>query len=189
MNGRWALPAVFGACSALACAGKAERDADEADRDAGPVREGRGLYSLRIETVNDDCIPPLMHGAVGLVTVTVGIESSPDGLRGAVNIPFFYQREDFISQPPPRTDVALHEPSVWDAPRGDRAECPTVNVHQEFSVLSADSDEIVIDWKWSVTGVESCPVLSWSRSCTSHRRYHLRWVRACEPVPDSSACP
>jgi hypothetical protein len=81
----------------------------------GPVHEGKGLYEPQIESLSDDCAPPLWGGDAGSVVVVVATEQAATGPRVVANIPLYDDAPDpkFTAA---RSDANLDQPMVFDRP-------------------------------------------------------------------------
>lgn len=178
------LPTVCGAMLALACGGKSGKNPDETD--VGPVHDGNGLYELRIESLSDDCTPPLWSGNAGEVVVVVATGQGAEGPRVGANIPVYSTPPDpaFMAT---RWDVDLQDPAAFEVPPSLLPGCPgEIKQRYEVTPLLADSAHIDIEFVQRTLGPASCSDVA--QYCTSRRIFHFRWLRACASNTGDLTC-
>ncbi len=132
-----------------------------------PPHQGPGIYDLTIERVADDCLPPLVEGAMGPTLVVVGNEAD----RGA-NVPLFDAGDLEVA----RQDVSFDRTRSFDVPAGLPG-CEASR-HFELAVSVANSERIEVAFTQALSGFSACPS-SVQQDCTSKRLFHFRWLKEC----------
>ena len=167
----------------VACGGSVRTD----PQPVGPVHDGVGQYTLRIERVHDDCVPASPSGDEGQVIVVVATGLGADGQSAGANIPTAAAPvgTHFEAQ---RSDIAFDRPLSIELP-SSLPGCMALR-RSESSTLAANGAGIDVEWKDTWTGLASCRAGAFSvaSDCTSDRIFHFEWLRACGPGSDVSHC-
>jgi hypothetical protein len=176
--------ALLAAVAVASCGGRSVSTEESDGEPLGPVHEGKGQYSLTIETLSSDCEPPHASGDLGRVIVYVKTSAE----HGTLTIPYFSVWPDLG---PAYWDVDLHERRAWELEIMVSPPCSELIERFEYGTLRADSESMDIEWIWSIRGVETCPgeLAIATRDCVSHQIFHFRWLRACADEVVSQSCP
>lgn len=150
------------------------------------MHPGKGQYELRIETLSDDCTPPLVSGMVGAVLVWVATGRGADGTGSGANVPI-YDESLAPSSAAARADVSLDEPIEYEV--GGWRGCPSARVRTRMTPRVANDRTIELELARTLSETESCiPSSGPLAGCTSRRVFHFRWIRGCDAESGASDC-
>ncbi len=170
---------LFAAALALGCGGRVIEEPQA-------LHDGKSQYELRIETLSDDCSPPLVSGTVGPVLVWVATERGADGSERGANIPI-YDSSLAPSSAAARADVSLDEPIEYEV--AGWSGCPSVRLRTRMTPLIVDGRTIELELERSLSGTDDCAASPGRLGgCTSRRVFHFRWIRACGAESSASGC-